>query len=175
MEHLMAVVMEPRSQYTLPLAAENIELGLNDPLFRARTLHAGVAEGHLLGGNLSVLCALLGTPHMPSLKNALLFLEDIDETPARVDRMLTQLGQTPGFERVAGTACGVFKGCVPSGPDPSQSLEEVLDDHFAHGRHPAAYGFSFGHIGHQVTLPVGIRARLDTEARTLTLLESAVT
>lgn len=174
-EHLLAVVMEPRNHYTLPLAAENVERGLNDPLFRARTLSAGICEGPLLGGNLSVLCALLGTPHMPPLHQALLFLEDIDETPARIDRMLTQLSQTPGFDRMAGAACGIFKGCVPSTPDPSQTLDEVLDDHLAQGRWPAAYGLSFGHIGHQVTLPVGIRAQLDTTNRTLTLLESAVT
>ena len=73
-----------------------------------------------------------------------------------------------------GVAMGVFQRCEPTDNEPSLTLTEVLEERMAEARVPAAYGFSFGHIPRQVTLPVGIRARLDTTARTITLLEPAV-
>jgi muramoyltetrapeptide carboxypeptidase len=74
----------------------------------------------------------------------------------------------------AGAMLGIFQRCESTDGDPSLTLQEVLREHFASGRKPAGYGYSFGHVAHQITLPVGVRARLDTAAQTLTLLEPAV-
>jgi muramoyltetrapeptide carboxypeptidase len=119
--------------------------------------------------------------HAPDWKGALLFLEEIREAPYRIDRMLTQLKQAMPFDQAAGIMLGVFRRSVASNTnggvdnEPSVTLEQTLDDHFSNLRVPAAYGFSFGHIAQNATLPLGIRARLDTAAQTLTLLEAAVT
>jgi muramoyltetrapeptide carboxypeptidase len=88
--------------------------------------------------------------------------------------MLTQLDQagvTPGAK---GVMLGVFEKCEPPDGEPSLSLAEVLDGQLGKSPVPSVYGYSFGHVSQQYTLPLGIRARLDTEARTLTLLEPAV-
>ena len=181
LQHLLPLLMYPRAQATLALAPENVAKAQSNPFFITRTLRAGanpgLGQGRLLGGNLSVLCGLLGTPYMPSLKGAMLFLEEIGEPPKKIDRMLTQLAQQPDYARMAGAVCGVFEKCSPTDSDPSLTLDEVLNSAFgspAPERWPAVYGYSFGHIAHQVTLPLGVRAMLDTEAQTLTLLEPAV-
>jgi muramoyltetrapeptide carboxypeptidase len=89
--------------------------------------------------------------------------------------MLTQLAHARLLEEAHGVMLGVFQKCEPPDSEPSLSLAETIDGHFRASRVPAVYGYSFGHVPHQYTLPVGIRARLDTEARTITLLEGAVT
>jgi muramoyltetrapeptide carboxypeptidase len=143
-----------------------------------RVLTPGVAEGRLVGGNLAVLSALMGTPYAPDWRGALLFLEEIREAPYRIDRMLTQLKQVMPFEQAAGILLGVFRRSVDSpessDAEPRLSLDMAIDDHFRGLRVPAVYGMSFGHISHNLTLPLGVRARLDTAAQTLTLLEPAV-
>ena len=142
---------------------------------------AGVAEGRLIGGNLSVLSALVGTPYAAEIENHLVFLEDIREPPYRIDRMLTQLqqsvgkrGERDGLKRAAGIMLGVFSRSRPTDGDASLTLDELLDDHFTALPIPAVVGYSFGHIAHQFTIPIGVRARLDTASQTLTLLEPAV-
>ena len=70
---------------------------------------------------------------------------------------------------------GVFQRCDATDGEPSLTLQEVLESHFGATKRPSGYGYSFGHVEHQLTLPVGVRARLDTRDRTLTLLEPAVT
>lgn len=139
-----------------------------------RTLHGGSATGRLVGGNLSVLSAMVGTPWMPRVDGSLLFLEEVSEAPYRVDRMLMQLEQAGMLRRAAGLALGVFNKCVPPDNEPSLTLDEVLDDRIAAAKRPAAYGLSIGHIPQQVTVPLGVRARLDADAKTVTLLETAV-
>lgn len=172
-EHMLAVLMEPRRQYAIAMAEENAQKAATQPQFAAQTLHPGVAEGRLIGGNLSLVAALAGTPFAADFRGRLLFLEEVGEAPYRVDRMLTQLDQAIGLQRAAGALLGVFQKSGTD-KDPSLSLNDVLAAHFADGPKPAVYGWSFGHIPQQFTLPVGVRARMDTEARTLTLLEPAV-
>jgi muramoyltetrapeptide carboxypeptidase len=175
---LQATLMSPQRETVLSLSAEHrarAEAGGPTSPFQARTLRAGVAEGRLVGGNLSVLAALIGTPYAPQLRDALLFLEDVGEAPYRIDRMLTQLDQALDLPRSAGWIAGVFDRCdIPPG-DLSLSLDEVLAAHGTAAGVPAVAGWSFGHVRDQWTLPLGVRARLDTAAGTLTLLEPAVT
>ncbi len=176
---LEAVLMHPRRETTIYMADANRRASEccteQSREFAVRTLTPGVAEGRLIGGNLSVLSAMIGTPYAPDWRGALLFLEEIREAPYRIDRMLTQLKQSRDFNQAAGVMLGVFRrsGNTQDG-EPSLTLEQTLDDHFANLRVPAVYGFSFGHIANQFTIPLGVRARLDTKAETLTLLEAAV-
>jgi muramoyltetrapeptide carboxypeptidase len=173
--HMLGVLGEPTSTRVLPIAEENLARAEAEPQFKPRTFRAGTAEGRLAGGNLSLLCATVGTPYGIQGRGHLLFLEEVGEAPYRIDRMLMQLQLARVLPDASGVAMGVFQRCDPPDPEPSLSLAETLAERMAAVRVPAAYGFSFGHIPRQVTLPVGLRARLDTEGRTLTLLEPAVT
>lgn len=171
---LRAVLMEARPRLELLPSAENDAQAADpgQPAFGA--MREGVAEGPLVGGNLSMVSALAGTPYMPSPAGAVLFLEDVGEAPYRIDRMLVQLAQAGITTRASGIAFGFFRDCVPPDDEPSLTLAQVLEEHVAALRVPAAYGLAIGHIPRQVTVPVGIRARFDAAARTLTLLEPAV-
>lgn len=171
--NLRAVLMEPESSRTFESASENLARAL-EPAFTPRTYVEGVAIGRLVGGNLSVLSALVGTPYGAVAGPGLLFLEEVGEPPYRIDRMLTQLAQSGLLKSTAGTLLGIFQRCEPTDAEPSLALQEVLASHFDASRRPSGYGYSFGHVAHQMTLPVGVRARLDTRSRTLTLLEPAV-
>jgi muramoyltetrapeptide carboxypeptidase len=171
---MRAVLMEPEATRVLPMAGENLAKAEEMPQFRPRVFRAGRAEGRLVGGNLSLVSALVGTPYGIQGTGNLVFLEDIREAPYRVDRMLTQLELARVTTQARGIVMGVFQRSEATDGDPSLTLAETLEERMAQVRAPAAYGYSFGHIPHQVTLPVGVRARLDTEARTITLLEAAV-
>jgi muramoyltetrapeptide carboxypeptidase len=132
-------------------------------------IQPGTAEGPLVGGCLSIVVAMLGTPHAIDTRGRLLFLEDVNEKPFRVDRMLTHLRQAGALNEVAGVIFGEMDGCVAPG-NPPVSVREVIADAFAGAPYPVAFGLSSGHGVGTLTLPLGIRARLAGER--LTLLES---
>ena len=134
-----------------------------------QVLVPGEAEGRLLGGTLAVLVSLVGTPYLPDLRGAILFLEDVNEAPYRVDRMLTQLLQAGVLEGVKGIALGVFHECGEP-----EELMATLRDRLAPLGVPVCYGLPFGHIPRKGTLPLGIRVRLTTEPCRLEALEPAV-
>ena len=178
---MQAVLMNPRPQTEINMSVENERRASTQAEFALRTFRHGIAEGRLIGGNLSVLGALIGTPYAAEIENHLVFLEDVREPPYRIDRMLTQLqqsvgnrGERDGLKRAAGVMLGVFSRSRATDGDASLTANEVLDDHFSAIPIPAVAGYSFGHIAHQFTIPVGVRARLDTASQTLTLLEAAV-
>lgn len=172
---LEAVLMEPRSTHVMRTADEHVQRALTERHFAQRVIRSGRAEGVLVGGNLSVFASMIGTPFLPHEKDTLLFLEEISEAPYRVDRMLTQLEQSDNLRNVRGAMLGVFVKCEPTGNEESLVLSQALDDHFSARPIPSAYGLSFGHIASQWILPVGVRARFDADARSLTLLEAATT
>ncbi len=167
-QHLKNVLMHPSPEYTIALMAES-ESG-----YTTEIINQGVAEGRLMGGNLSLLASLTGTDYEWWLRDSLVFMEDIEEKPYRIDRMLTQLLAAGELQKAKGIALGVFHKCEPDANEDSFSLMEVLRDRLGSLNVPIVYGLSFGHIKHQCLLPVGIQARLDTQNRTLTLLEAAV-
>ncbi len=172
--HLQRVLFEGVGHYAMRSASANDERAATEPEFQVKTLRSGVAEGALWGGNLSVFVALVGTPFLPSLADAMLFIEEVNEEPYRIDRLLTQLRQHIGHKLPAATIFGVMRRYAPKDEAPQIALTDVLQDHANAQAIPAVTGYSFGHISHQMTLPIGIRARLDSEAQTLTLLEPAV-
>jgi muramoyltetrapeptide carboxypeptidase len=154
-------------------APENLENPSN--LFRPEAITPGRCRGRLIGGNLTLLAAMAGTPYaLRDVRGRILLLEDIEERPYRVDRMLTQLMQSVDLRMCAGIACGIFEGCNPKEGESSLSLIDCLRDRLGGLGIPVFYGFSFGHISHQFTLPIGVEAEMDTDAQTITLLEGGV-
>jgi muramoyltetrapeptide carboxypeptidase len=127
------------------------------------TLAEGTGEGVLRGGCLSLLAAAAGTPWALRSVDAptILFLEDVDEKPYRIDRMLRQLRVSGALEGVTGVVFGDMKGCAP-GFDEDYQLEAILLEALEGLEVPIALGLSSGHTAHpNVTLPLGVRARLE--------------
>lgn len=140
-----------------------------------RTFRGGRAQGRLLGGNLSVLSGLVGTPYLPDFTGAVLFIEDTNESEYRIDRMLTQLALAGIFDRVAGVVFGQCTGCQnPDGGYSNFTIYEVLDRQFSGLRVPAFQGLQIGHIASQLSVPVGLPVEIDADAGTMRLLEAAV-
>lgn len=144
-------------------------------LFRTVEIVKGKCRGRLVGGNLSLLTALAGTPYaLKDIKGKILFIEEINEAPYRVDRMLTQLRQSLDLKSVAGIALGVFEDNNAEHARDAKPVLDVVRDRLGDLGVPLIYGLSFGHIRDNMTIPYGINAELDTSAATLSLLESAV-
>jgi muramoyltetrapeptide carboxypeptidase len=142
-------------------------------------LRQGTVSGELIGGNLSVLCTVIGTPFQPSFRGRILFFEDVDERPYRIDRMLTHLANAGVLQQVAGVAVGVCQGCedpkANGGGEYRQTLEDVLKERLLPLKIPVVTGLPFGHVRHNATLPIGGRATLDGEKGDLILTSPAVT
>ncbi len=139
-----------------------------------RTLAGGAAEGTLVGGNLSTLAALMGTPYEAETSGSILFLEDVNEEPFRIDRMLCQLRLAGKLKPVKGVLLGAFTRCEPKDKKDSQTVDQVLDHYFTGLGIPVLAGFPSGHLPEQATLPLGSRVRLDADKKTLAILEPAV-
>lgn len=124
---------------------------------------AGQAEGVLLGGNLSVLTRLIGTPYLPDLKGALLFVEDINEAAYRIDAMLAQMKLAGLWDTLGGLIIGQFT--EQDSPDStSEEIFDVFHDYCRHVSFPVAKGLSYGHIPIKNAMPIGVHARLETSA-----------
>lgn len=142
------------------------------PLSGTDTYVPGVAEGRLLGGNLSVLSRMLGTPYLPVLEDAVLLLEDQGERPYRLDRMWTHLQLAGVFGRVRGIVLGSFTQCEE--PEAPYGSADVLRELALATGLPCAAGFPIGHGVQNEPVPLGTRVRLNADSRTLTFLEAAV-
>lgn len=141
-------------------------------------LRRGVAEGKLVGGNLSLLVTTLGTPYQPEFKNRVLFFEDISEKPYKLDRMLTHLLNAGVLQQVAGVAVGINQDCEEPADGKSkeynQSAADVLIDRLKPLGVPVVTGLPFGHQPLNATLPVGVRAKLDANRGDLIITEAGV-
>lgn len=147
--------------------------GYIDRTNRITRFRGGKAKGHLIGGNLSLISPLIGTPYEPDFENAILFLEDVSEAPYRVDRMLTHLWLAGKLQQVAGIAFGKFTKANDDGN--TFSMEEVIRMRCEPLGVPVIRGLMIGHIQDQTVVPIGLQAELDADAGTLRLLEAAVT
>jgi muramoyltetrapeptide carboxypeptidase len=159
--------------YQNPVSSED---RLAQRRFRTQAIRGGKARGALLGGNLTVMTALVGTPYLPSFKGAILFFEDVDEAEYRIDRMLTQVGQAGILKSVAGVIFGQCTDCKAR--DGSSyggfTLSDVLRQHLGTLGVPVFQGSMFGHVSDQFSLPIGVMAEMDADAGTLRMLEPAV-
>jgi muramoyltetrapeptide carboxypeptidase len=133
----------------------------------ARTIRGGIAEGRLVGGNLSILAALAGTPYAPDYRGAILVLEDVGEPAYRVDRMLTQLALAGALRGIAGLVAGHFTEATPGHELSPETLDVLLREVADVAGVPAIAGAPIGHVDEQWTVPLGAVARLDADARTL--------
>jgi muramoyltetrapeptide carboxypeptidase len=131
----------------------------------------GVAEGRLIGGNLSLLAALCGTPYQPDTRGHILFIEDWKEKYYSLDRQFQQLKMAGLFERITGLLLCDFSEIEP---EPELNLADFLKELTSFVGVPVGYGFSVGHGEQTATLPIGCQARFDAANGTLTLLEAPV-
>ena len=143
-----------------------------DPCGRAdaaRTVRGGHAHGRLVGGNLALLAALVGTPFAPDYRGALLVLEDIGEPAYRIDRMLTQLRLSGALGQLAGLVVGHFTEPAPGHELSADALDALVAEAADVAGVPAIVGAPVGHVDDQWTIPLGATARLDADALTLTV------
>ncbi|MBQ3657301.1 MAG: LD-carboxypeptidase [Bacteroidales bacterium] len=136
-------------------------------------LRHGKASGILLGGNLTLLETLIGTKYDFSLYNKILFIEEINEPPYKVDRMLTHLKNAKDFSGLKGLIFGKMKGCEAQGEN-SLPLDYVVNDFCKNLKIPVIKNFSFGHVNDRCTLPIGVKVEIDTENFQIRLLENCV-
>lgn len=143
------------------------------------TISGGTVVGRLVGGNLSMIVSTLGTPYEIDTKDAILFLEEIEEEPYKIDRMLTQLWLAGKLQTCRGFAIGQFKNCERSSRNGNStlktSLKQVLNARIGSLEVPAVYGLPFGHVRSKMTLPLGILAELNADKKTLSFVENPVT
>jgi muramoyltetrapeptide carboxypeptidase len=141
----------------------------------AISLRQGVATGTLVGGCMSLLLATLGTPQEIDTTGAILLLEDVDEKPYRIDRMLFQLRRAGKFRDIKAVIFGEMPGCT-LGPPPAEVLHNIIMQAFEGMDIPIVFGMRFGHnSGHCLTVPIGVRAKLEAGPNVvLTTLEPAV-
>ncbi len=173
MEYFRKTLINPEAGLVL----KNTAPESNEEEYQPLTIRDGVARGELIGGNLSVVVSLIGTPYDIDTRGRIIFLEEMDEDPYRIDRMLTQMRMADKFKDAAGIILGVFKNSRPSEKSSFESsftLKEVLKNRLDDLNIPVVYGMSFGHVKNKFILPVGINAELDSSKQTITLLETAV-
>jgi len=169
LENFRKVVMSPEPAGVLAQPPKK-PTDLIDRANRVLKLRPGIASGRLVGGNLTLLASLMGTPYEIQTEGAIVFAEDIREEVYRIDRMLTQLALGGKFASLAGFVFGRCTECRAN----NFSLEDILRDRFGNGNAPAISGLAFGHIEQKLTLPLGVMATLDADAGTLTVTESGV-
>jgi muramoyltetrapeptide carboxypeptidase len=169
------VLFTPRPPMPLG-AAPPFETGEGrvDRANRVMTLVPGIVQGRLLGGNLSLVTHLIGTPYLPDLAGSILFLEDVGEAVYDIDRMLTQLWLSGSLDKVAGIVFGKFTEPRPSEWAQNRLQEEVLSERVRALGIPAVMGLMIGHVEDQTTIPLGCMAELNASAGILTLLEEPV-
>ncbi|GMX63763.1 LD-carboxypeptidase [Paenibacillus elgii] len=137
-------------------------------------LVGGEADGPLVGGNLTLLVSTLGTPYELDTRGRILFIEEIDEEPYRVDRMLNQLRQAGKLADASGILVCDFHNCEPNKYKNSLTLEQVIRHHLVQTGRPALAGFKIGHCSPNIAVPLGIEARMNTAQKKLEFIEPAV-
>lgn len=148
-----------------PLPSEKYEL---------KTLAPGKAKGRLVGGNLTLLAHLVGTPWAADLKDSILFIEDVSEAPYRLDRMLSHMRLAGAFKQCRGVVVGQFARCDEADPDSAWKVADVMQDRLSDLGIPVVSGWAIGHVRTKMTLPLGCVAELNADAKTLKVLEAAV-
>lgn len=146
------------------LGGEQVEMRFSG----VQSLRRGDAEGIITGGCLTLICTTIGTPYEIDTEGKIFFIEDVDEAPYRIDRMLTYLKTVKKFEKVRGVVFGQMPRCQP------EVLPELILEILSGYDFPVLFGFPSGHGDATATLPFGVRVHLDGSACSLKMLESAV-
>ncbi len=161
--HLWRALSSPRSAGFVPVP----------PPHRPEFIRPGRATGRIFGGTLSLVSKLVGTPYLPDLRGAILFLEDVDEPAHKLDGYLAHLRLAGVLGRLGGVILANFKRCG-SRSARVLPLPRIFRDYFGRAPYPVATGFPFGHRDPMFTLPQGVRATLDSRRGGLVLEEAGV-
>jgi muramoyltetrapeptide carboxypeptidase len=157
---------------TVFLGERNVfPFGVEDKMI---ALTPGIAQGELIGGNLTVFNSLIGTDYLPNCDNKILFLEELNEDPYKIDRMLTQLKLAGVLDKLSGFVFGACTKCESEDPLQSFSLLDVVKHHILPLNIPAIFNAPFGHTTKKWTIPIGVMAELDTYNLKLELQQGAV-
>ncbi len=148
----------------------------SDPLTKKNffTINSGKARGKLIGGNLSVISGIVGSSYFDVPNNSILFLEETNEEPYVVDRLLTHLKLANIYDKVNGVVFGQCSNCNPESPAESKPTIKVISEHFSALKIPVSYGSPFGHVESKWTLPIGVEVEMDADTGSLVMLENAV-
>ena len=168
-KYLFKALTHPEPMGIIPLA---------DDKKYVDTLYPGKAEGVLTGGNLTLVCATLGTPYEIDTEGKILFLEELETEPWIMDHMLTHLANAGKLQAAAGIVVGECLNCKPRQHNPGYyvdlSTEDILHEYLKPLKIPVIYGLPIGHTRDMATLPMGVKARLNADNKQFTILESAV-
>ncbi|MDC6367083.1 MULTISPECIES: LD-carboxypeptidase [Flavobacteriaceae] len=173
-EWFSKILVNPQNSQSISNVVLKDEEMISDIEYDRYTITPGKTTGKLVGGSLTLINALVGTPHEIDFTDKIVCIEDVEEAPYRIDRMLTQLIEGATFKKAKGIIFGVCAGCNASSNPISFNLKEVIMDRIAPLNIPAAYGMSFGHVPNNFTFPIGINAKWDADEMSLKLMEPAV-
>jgi muramoyltetrapeptide carboxypeptidase len=134
---------------------------------KAVELRPGRTDGILLGGCLSLVCGLIGTPYCPDFTDSILFIEDVGEKPYKIDRYLAQLRQAGVFNQIRGLIIGDFLDCEADEGETSFTVDEIVQEYFSNVKFPVVTGFPYGHGEIKFSLPIGLHAKIDTRKETI--------
>jgi muramoyltetrapeptide carboxypeptidase len=176
---------EELTDYTMNQFFKGIESGaplkqipLADEKKWLNVFGGGTAEGTLIGGNMTLLCASLGTPFEFDCKGKILLLEEVEAEPWTIDHMFSHLRNSGKLGDAAGIVVGECKDCIPFKCNPGYlcdtGLEDVLEYYLTPLGVPALHGLPLGHTKDMATLPLGVRVRLDADNKKFEVLESGV-
>lgn len=175
MEYLNKAIFIPKPIGEIRMPKKNNPVETENRLIK---IGKGKASGELIGGNLTVFNSMIGTPYDVDAKGKILFIEDVGEEPYRIDRMLTQLWLSGKLKEVNGIIIGKLTDVKPKEYKPSfinnLSIEEILRTRLEPLNIPVMYGYMIGHIKDKVTVPIGIKATIDTERSLFSIDENSV-
>lgn len=149
-------------------------VGVVEELGSQNVLRPGKAQGQLIGGNLTTLQQLLGTPYEPCWDGAILFWEDVCEQPHALDAKLTHFRNAGVFQRIAGMIVGILESCDEHDYEHMPQLVDIILELTGDASFPVIIDVPFGHTDDKITMPIGAVAAIDTSTAVLTLLESGV-
>ncbi len=150
---------------------EKVEELVNPEEDNLEIINTGIATGQLVGGNLSLICSSLGTKYEINTKNKILFLEEVEEVPYKVDRMLTHLKQSGKLKEANGIILGAFTNCIAPNNKKSLSLQEVFNEIILPLKKPTISNLACGHCLPTLTLPLGAKVLLDANNKKIKSLE----
>lgn len=138
------------------------------------TINGGIAEGIIIGGNLSLIVDTIGTPYEINTTDKILFIEEIGEQPYNIDRMLNQLRLSGKLQEANGIILGDFNNCETENPEENLTLEQVINDQIKSTGKPTIFNLQAGHCNPMLTLPFGVKARLNADKKELIILERSI-
>lgn len=139
------------------------------------SLNTSSANGRIVGGNLSVIAGLIGTPYFPELKDKILLIEETGEMPYRIDRMFNQMRLSGMFKGIRGVVIGSFRECNELDPNKKTlTLGEVITDYLSPLKIPVVYNFRHGHLKDNITVPVGANIRINASRKIVEIAEAVV-